>query len=186
MRLFLAINLDPDARRALHDAVTQLRDAAPGLLWTREDKLHLTLRFLGDTDDDAPHRIAPAMHEVAISHRRFPMALRHVGAFPDFRRARVVWLGADASARLELLHHDVETACHRLGFGLEGRPFRPHVTLARVRDRDGDAMRRLARVAKRLEFEWDVHVESVDLMRSTPGSGGSTYQRLNASPLAGG
>lgn len=184
MRLFLAIDLDADSKEALSEAIAPVRAAAPDLAWVREHKLHLTLRFLGEQPDAAAARIGPVMDLLAARHRAFDMRLRHVGAFPNFRRARVVWIGVEPSARLELLHHDVELACEQLGFGIEGRPFRPHVTLARVRERVDDAVRRsLARAARRVAFERDVVVERVDLMRSTPGDNQSTYERLNASPL---
>ena len=61
------------------------------------------------------------------------MVLQGIGAFPNFRRARVVWIGVEQEPRLELLHHDLELACEQEGFEVEGRPFRPHITLARVR-----------------------------------------------------
>ena len=135
MRLFLALDLDPDAKASLVASTADLRAQAPELSWTAESRLHLTLRFLGETPEDAASRIPAAIDAVATAHRAFSMRLRHVGAFPNFRRARVVWMGVEPEPRLELLHHDVELACDRLGFGIEGRPFRPHVTLARVRTR---------------------------------------------------
>ena len=186
MRLFLAIDLGADARAALHDATASMRAEAPGLSWVAEPKLHLTLRFLGEQPSDTPSRIAAPMDAVAARHRPFEMRLRHVGAFPNFRRARVVWMGVEPAPRLELLHHDVELACETLGFGVEGRPFRPHVTLARVKGHpDVEVMRPLARMGKGIEFEREVLVERVDLMESMRSAGGSAYTRLHGSPLGG-
>lgn len=184
MRLFLAINIDPAIRRAVADATEPLRVAAPSLAWIAEPKLHLTLKFLGETEPDAAARLGPAMDAVASRHRPFAMRLRHVGAFPNFRRARVVWMGVEPSPRLELLHHDVEVACADAGFPLDGRPFRPHVTIARVRQRPEEpVLRALSRAAKRVDYEEEMMVGSIDLMRSTQGSAGSSYDRLHASPL---
>ena len=187
MRLFLAISLDADTQRALYEAAAHMRNEAPDLSWTPEHKLHLTLRFLGDQPDAAAARIPAALDDVAGRHRPFDMELRRPGAFPNFRRARVVWMGVEPSPRLELLHHDVELACDALGFGVEGRPFRPHVTLGRVRGRaEETTMRRLSRAARKVEFEDTARVASIDLMRSTLGSGGSTYDRMHAAMLGGG
>src|SRR4051812_29843464 len=111
-----------------------LRDSAPELSWVDESKIHLTLKFLGEQDESAIERVARAVDLVAYAHRSFDMRLGGVGAFPNFRRARVVWMGIAPEPRLELLHHDTEVACEELGFELEGRAFRPHLTLARVRD----------------------------------------------------
>lgn len=184
MRLFLALDLDADAKAALSAAAAPLRAQAPGLAWTAGHKMHLTLRFLGEQPEASAGRIPSALDDVARAHAPFPMRLRHVGAFPNFRRARVVWMGVEPDARLELLHHDVELACERLGFGLEGRPFRPHVTLARVRGTaNEEIMRPLARLAKRVDFEHEVMVDRIDLMQSVPARDGSTYERLHASHL---
>ena len=166
------------------DSTAALRTQAPALAWTAAPRLHLTLRFLGETTDEAAQRIPAAVDEVASAHRPFPMRLRQVGAFPNFRRARVVWMGVEPDPRLELLHHDVELACDRLGFGIEGRPFRPHVTLARVPASVGeDVMRPLARLARRVDFAREVGVDRIHLMRSVPGQAGVAYQRLHHSPL---
>ena len=89
--------------------------------------------------------------------------------------------------RLELLHHDVELACEALGVELEGRAFRPHLTLARVKGRPEEGeLRRLARAGRAVDFEEEADVRSIDLMRShTGGPGGSRYELLHPAPLHG-
>jgi RNA 2',3'-cyclic 3'-phosphodiesterase len=184
VRLFLAINLDASTRRAVYEAAAPLRAVAPGLAWVDESRLHLTLKFLDEQPETLVPAIAAAMDAAAARHVVVPSGLEEFGAFPNFRRARVVWIGMHADPRLELLHHDVEVAGEGLGFAIEARPFRPHVTLARVNHADADALRGLAREAKRasgVRFETTVH--SIDLMRSTLGPGGPVYERLHASPL---
>lgn len=184
MRLFLAINLDPALRRAVVDATAPLRDAAPGVAWVAEPRIHLTLKFLGEQPSERAEQIAAALRTVAARHRTMELELGGIGAFPSFRRARVVWMGIEAEPRLELLHHDVEVACERLGFELDGRAYRPHLTLGRVKGRASeDAMRALARAAKRVNFRGASSVETVDLMHSKPAPSGARYARLDAAPL---
>jgi RNA 2',3'-cyclic 3'-phosphodiesterase len=194
VRLFLAINLDVETRRAMFAAAEPLRTVAPELAWTRDDKLHLTLKFLGEQPDAAAATLGSALDNVAARHRPFTVSVRHVGAFPNFRRARVVWMGVDPGPRLELLHHDVEVACEELGFALEGRAFRPHITLARVRrPLPEPRLRQLARAAKKVDFAGEFDVGSIDIMQSSLGSaresggaagtGSSIYTRLHAAPL---
>lgn len=184
MRLFLAINLEPGVRRALMDATAPLRTAAPTLSWLDETRLHLTLKFLGEQPDDVVSRLAASVSDVASRHKPFAIRLTEIGAFPNFRRARVVWMGIGQEPRLELLHHDVEIACQSLGFELEGRAFRPHLTLARVTHRrDLDELRRLSRVAKRVEFDEETGVESIDLMQSHLDGPVARYERLHAAQL---
>lgn len=187
MRLFLAINLPGNVRREVVRATEPLRDAAPALSWVDESRLHLTLKFLGEHPDTGVQPVQEATAAVAARHRQLVLELGGVGAFPGFRRARVLWLGIEQSPRLELLHHDVEVAFGELGFEVEGRAFRPHLTLARVRDRLDEPMARaLSRAAKRIEYRADVVVQAIDLMGSELGPGGPTYTTLASAPLRSG
>ena len=184
MRLFLAINLAADVKTRIDQAMEPLRGAAPALRWVTADRLHLTVKFLGEQ----PASIVPALAETVDAavgrHGDAPLALGGVGAFPNFRRARVVWLGVEPHPRLELLHHDVEEACAALGFEPEGRPFRPHLTVARVPGGTTEpALRALSRAARTARFAETVNVESVDLMVSELTSAGPRYQLLHVSAL---
>jgi RNA 2',3'-cyclic 3'-phosphodiesterase len=187
VRLFLAINLDPVLRGGIHRAMEPLREAAPSLSWIREPLLHFTMKFLGEQDESLVPSLRDAMRAVAATHREIELDLGGIGAFPNLRRPRVVWMGVAAEPRLELLHHDVEVACEQLGLPVEGRPFRPHLTLARVRERPSvDELRALSRAAKQMDQHETMVVESIDLMLSelaqTPGTG-TRYTRLAAAPL---
>ncbi|MEX2180370.1 MAG: RNA 2',3'-cyclic phosphodiesterase [Gemmatimonadaceae bacterium] len=184
MRLFLAINLDPRVSREIVRETGALRAMAPGLRWVDEARLHLTLKFMGERPDEDVASIREALDRVAGRHRRIAMHVRHVGAFPNFRRARVVWIGVEQDARLELLQHDVEVECDARGFELDGRAFRPHLTLARVPEgTDRDVLVRLELAAQDVDLELECVVESIDLMRSTTAAGGSRYERLHAAAL---
>jgi 2'-5' RNA ligase len=170
LRLFLAVNLPEETRRSAWEATAPLRAAAPTACWVSSARIHLTLKFLDEQPDERVAEVVAAL-ELVERHRAFTVQIGGVGAFPNFRRPRVLWMGVTPEPRLELLHHDVEVACERLGMPLDGRPFRPHLTLARARDRkDADALKGLTRVAKAVEFEGEVRVESVDVMRSVLGA----------------
>jgi len=183
VRLFLAINLEPAVRRAIIHATSTLRDAAPTLSWVDESRLHLTLKFFGEQQADVVTPLSKSLDDVAARHRTFAMHLGDVGAFPNFRRARVVWMGIARDPRLELLHHDVEVACERQGFELEGRAFRPHLTLGRVKPRADQAeLRKLSRISRTIDFKEDSLVQSLDLMQSTLGAA-ARYACLHAATL---
>jgi 2'-5' RNA ligase len=186
MRLFFAIELDDALRTALDHAIVPLRAAEPGLAWVRSEKLHLTMKFLGDVSDAGAARLAAAADAVAAQHRPFEMVLGGVGAFPNFRRASVVWMGIESEPRLELLHHDLELACVDAGFTVEGRPFRPHITLARVRaPLSLDRARPFARAARRVAFAASGEVRALGLLESTLASSGARYGRVHAATLGG-
>lgn len=187
MRLFLAINFARDVGDAIADATAPLRDTAPSLRWSTAPRLHLTLKFLDRQPESVVPGLASAIDAVAARHFGFDLRVggdEHVvGAFPNFRRPRVVWLGVTNDPRLELLHHDVEVACDALGFPIEGRPFRPHITLARIADRvDATILRTLARAAKAIACDVESPVAAVDLMQSVTGKT-PVYERLHSSSL---
>ena len=168
-------------------ATDSLREAAPDLAWVREPLIHLTLKFLGEQPAEMVSQLQQSIDGVAARHRELVMELEGVGAFPNFRRARVVWLGIMPEARLELVHHDLEVACERLGFEVDGRPFRPHLTLARVKRGLGEpAARALSRAAKTVDFHSEFVVRSIDLMRSEMSPLGPTYTVLHEAPLRSG
>jgi 2'-5' RNA ligase len=187
LRLFLAINLTSEVRRDVAAATAALRDCVPELAWVREPLLHLTLKFLGEQPEERVGDIGAAITGVAGRHRELSMALGGIGAFPNFRRARVVWIGVGQDPRLELLHHDVEVACEALGFEVEGRPFRPHLTLARVRQPLAEERARaLSREAKRNAYHTEFMVRSIDLMRSDLSVEGPAYTTLVSAALRSG
>ncbi|MFI5257381.1 MAG: RNA 2',3'-cyclic phosphodiesterase [Gemmatimonadales bacterium] len=186
MRLFLALELERATTELLALALAPLRVSEPAIAWVPPDRLHLTLKFLGDADERRVVDIAGALESIGALHHPFEMALGGVGAFPNFRRPRIVWLGVESEPRLELLHHDLELACAELGYDVEGRPFRPHVTLARVRDPLPTARAlALARAARSIAVSVMEPVERLTLFDSTPGPAALRYRRLHAATLGG-
>jgi 2'-5' RNA ligase len=175
MRLFLALNLDPEVRRRCYAATQALRAAGPDVRWVDETKLHLTLKFLGEQPESLVPPLSAALDKAASQSRELDLELGAIGAFPNFRRPRIVWLGVAPDPKLELLHHDVEVACETLGLSVDGRPFRPHVTLGRVEKNDA-ALREAARGMKIRDVS---AVSSVDLMLSA----GGRYRVLHAAAL---
>jgi 2'-5' RNA ligase len=187
VRLFLAINLAPEIRAAIVDAAAPLREAAPDLRWTDAARLHLTLKFLDEQPESAVGAIAAATDQIAAKHYAFEMRVgdadHTIGAFPNFRRPRVVWIAVTKDPKLELLYHDTEIACEALGFALDGRAFTPHLTLARIADRvDATVLRKLERAAKKVTFDAESPVASVELMRSVTGSN-ARYEQVHTSAL---
>jgi 2'-5' RNA ligase len=186
MRLFFAIELGDALLELLDEITAPLREVAPELAWVPRERRHLTLKFLGDVEESAEPKLVEAAGCAAARHSPLEMYVREVGAFPNFRRARVVWIGVEQEPRLELLHHDLELACAEKGFEVEGRPFRPHITLARVRaPLPTERLRELARVARTVRTKAMVAVERITLFESTLAPTGARYRRVHAAPLGG-
>ena len=170
----------------LEAAIAPLRALEPGLAWVAPAKRHLTLRFLGEVDEPALPTLLELTDRLAATHRPFDMELAGIGGFPNLRRARVLWCGVDQEPRLELLHHDLELALDAAGYELEGRPFRPHVTVARMRTPlDAERGRALARAARKITFSATQHVAALTLLDSVLEPSGARYRRVHAATLGG-
>lgn len=171
----------------LYAAAAPLRDAAPALRWTPSERLHLTLKFLGNMPDAAVAPLGAALRGVAGAHSSVPLVIRGAGAFPTLRRPNVVWAGVEPATRLELLQHDVEVALAALGVPVEGRAFRPHVTLARVREPMArEEARLLTREVRRFRFDFQGEVSSLDLIQSSLSQRGAIHRRIMSATLRAG
>ncbi len=154
--------------------------------WLDDDHLHLTLKFLGEQPDASVGPLRAALLAAVSPHTVFTLDVGGLGAFPNLHAPRVVWMGVTPDPKLELLQHDVEGACAALGYPLDARAFRPHITLGRTRDHvaRNDA-RAIAAAARTVRFTATATAKSVDLMQSELGQQGARHTVLAALRLAG-
>jgi 2'-5' RNA ligase len=128
--------------------------------------------------------IVTGIEKSVAGTKRFVLSIRDLGAFPNARRPRVIWVGCEAVSPLELLQHRVEREMNELGFALEKRPFRPHLTLGRVkRDARSGDFRGIEGLLGKLAVQEQVEVVSVDLMQSELSRTGAVYSVRSAVPL---
>src|SRR5215471_3843364 len=130
MRLFVAIQIPDDIRSAFGLLIKELRIVQPQAKWVRAENLHLTLKFLGNTDPDKLQAAQAALASV-YSDESVQLAFRGLGFFPNEKKPRVFWAGLQASSNLAELAARIDQAMHGLDFPLERRPFVPHLILAR-------------------------------------------------------
>lgn len=177
MRLFLALDLPDDARRAIAATASD----APGLRRVPAEQLHVTLAFLGDVEPARLPAIVAAIEAVDRTGGPIVLSPKAIGTFPPRGPARVVvvHLGGDGVARLGRLQSDLAAALASLGFAPERRAFRPHVTVARVRD-SRRAPRDLVRPLDLPSFM----ATTLTLYRSTLAPAGATYQAVKRLELS--
>ena len=134
LRTFLAIDLPSTLQSAIGQNIRTVKRELPGLSWSKPENLHINLKFLGDTAENQVDQIRQVV-EPAISHvSSFVIELKGFGVFPDNRSPRVLWIGlGGALDSLVTLAGCVGRAVVSLGFPHEDRPFRPHLTVARVK-----------------------------------------------------
>lgn len=134
MRVFVALPLS-DAQRQSTALVRKqtMKPLSECLRWEQPDKLHLTLSFLGEVDADRVAILCRRLTEVAAKHPRFSWNLSGLGVFGNRGRSRVLWAGVHEPAGLLLpMQQAIQDVVLELGLSTDSRPFKPHITLARV------------------------------------------------------
>lgn len=181
-RAFVAVRPPEEVLEALAAAVEAGRPVRDGLRWEGPDHWHLTLQFLGPIARLAP--VVDALKAATAGCRSFPFRLGGAGAFPTARRARVVWVGAaEGAGEMVGLAGRIASGLGPVGYETEGRPFRPHLTLARLRV-PGDVGPVLAAVGPEAVGPTFTVGEAV-LYESRLSSQGATYAVLERFPLRG-
>jgi 2'-5' RNA ligase len=178
MRLFVALELPVSVRAALGDVAARLRPASgSGVRWTDPNGMHLTLKFIGEWEATRLDSVRGALGGI---HAAQPIeaAFRGIGWFPNARHPRVLWAGVEAGSGLAALAEEIERALEPLGIPRESREFRPHLTLARIKDEA--RLEGLRREVERLgapEFGRTSYAE-FDLMESKLHPKGAVYTRV--------
>jgi len=181
VRLFVALDLPDDVRRALGDLIARLKKLCHEARWVRPEAMHLTLKFIGHAirDDDRAKFASLRTALAAIqSDRPVEMQFRGVGFFPSARRPRVAWCGVEASPNLAKIANDIEAALEPLGIPRESREYVPHLTLARFESPKGLAP--LIQAAEELQaFDFgSAHATEFYLYESVLHRSGAEYKRL--------
>ena len=175
LRLFVGIGFPPTLKLQL----SLLRSGVPGAKWVDPGNFHLTLRFIGETDEVVASDIDDAL--LRLRARRFTLQLAGTGVFGD--RPRSLWVGVERSPELVALRDKIEQALIRAGLPPEQRKFAPHVTLARLHNPALDQLRGF--LAANAQFRADpLPVEGFSLIASFQTKAGSVYEDQAEYPLA--
>jgi 2'-5' RNA ligase len=135
LRTFIAIELSQDVRQRAADLITRLARTGVKVKWVESDKMHLTLKFLGDVSQEQIPTVCSTVADAVRGTGTFSIDCRGAGAFPRVSRPRTVWLGFGAGTeQLVRLQEVIDKALAKVGFPREGRKYKPHLTLGRVRD----------------------------------------------------
>lgn len=184
MRLFVALDFSDSVRAGIAEFCEALRAEFPSARWVRSEGIHVTLKFIGEVNEDRAVQIEKALSTVN-SAAPVEMSFRGTGFFPNERRPQVLWIGINATPNLAELVAQVETRLEPLGISRESREFIPHLTLARIEETRGieklrDALRRRGPV----NFG-TVRTNELYLYRSELGRGGAKYTRIRTFTFGG-
>ncbi|UVT17509.1 MAG: RNA 2',3'-cyclic phosphodiesterase [Nitrospira sp.] len=147
IRAFLAVEIDDEVRAGLSHVQQDLKrrlalhpSKDTRMTWGQPNSFHLTIRFLGDTDEQLIGHMRDAMAIVRQSHPTIQIPLDQLQAFPNARQPRVLWVGPSeqwlqsaAATQLTAFHQAIESRCRSFGFAPDDKPFMPHLTLARIK-----------------------------------------------------
>jgi RNA 2',3'-cyclic 3'-phosphodiesterase len=183
LRLFIAIDIPEQIRKAIGELLDILKKYDADVKWIPPENIHLTLKFLGSTPDSIVTRIQEALLPLVSSYEPFYITIRSTGVFPNKKYPRVIWIGIVDSDILKELRDRIENAMSLLGFQREDKAFHPHLTLGRVQ-----AQRGMISLMGELELFHDrqfgtFRVDQVKLMKSELKPKGAEYRCLHTIPF---
>lgn len=137
-RLFIAIELNKSVTQELDRLCRRLQHKYDlndrAIKWVKSSNIHLTLKFLGDVVDGDIPSVCDTLTEVAEQFNPFDFEIADCGYFPPKSAARILWAGIqEGQEDLQALAEVIDMAYNALGFPLENKPFRAHLTLARIK-----------------------------------------------------
>jgi len=184
LRCFVAVDVDEHVRGQIAELSGKLRTPGIKASWVRPENLHLTLRFLGDITDEQRVAFAARLRSGLQHAEALTLQVSGVGAFPNVRRPSVVWAGLrEAAGSLEPIVNAAEDAAQAIGLKKETRPFKAHITLARVRQTK-DLQPLSGKLMHHAEFRGDEFaVPHVSLLMSELTPQGAVYTTLEEYPL---
>ena len=179
IRTFVAISLPSMLIDRLDQLISEMRSLSRGVKWVKPQAIHLTLKFLGNLTPDELERAFTGMN---LAQNKYPepftLQVQGTGCFPSERKPRVLWVGLSGvdMPKLNSIQELIELELSRQGFPAEERPFKPHLTVARIKEnRDLNAM-----MDKFVQYDFptvDLPVEEIHVMRSELRTEGAIYSR---------
>lgn len=178
MRLFIAMPLPEKIEESLAKVIFDLKQTRSKVKWVAPKNIHLTLKFLGDTDEQKVPEITDVIKKVGSAYKMVISEINKLGAFPNMRRPRVIWAGlAGGIDTLAEIAGKIENEMEKAGFEKENRPFKSHLTLGRVKDNFGIA--ELTDAVEKYDFTPEkVVFDRIVLFKSTLTRQGPIYERL--------
>ena len=136
IRAFLAIEPPENVLQEISHLQEKLKREIRGRIsWAKPPGQHMTLKFFGDISQDDVKNICASVQKQIVSESKLNLKIEKLGVFPDDRRPRVLWCGVTGDVeRLITLQKKLDGDFAAIGFPSEDRPFRAHLTLARIKD----------------------------------------------------
>jgi len=186
IRSFLAIELPNPIIKKIEEVQGDLRSTRADVRWVNPEKIHLTLKFFGNIEESRIDLILKSIEEPIRNTLPFSLRVLGIGAFPNLKNPRVVWMGlVDGKDVLTSFQKQIENQLGKIGFQSEDRPFHPHLTLGRMKSSRGKE-ELVAKMEKHKEEGFgDFQVGRLVLFKSDLRPTGPIYTPLRESKLGG-
>jgi 2'-5' RNA ligase len=185
LRTFVSVPITDTVALFLRQIQRQLQLLVANMRWVAPENIHLTLKFLGDIETSQVHAVVEQMDKAAASFAPFWLNAQGVGVFPNFRNARILWVGlAGDCNRLGAIHATLESGLESVGFRRASRGFRAHLTIGRTRRRVAPQTLETSLNPLTGAASEAFRVDRLVLYKSTLKPSGAEYTRLHTSRLA--
>jgi 2'-5' RNA ligase len=175
-RLFIALEIPEEIR----DRIISIRDSVYGeggqVKWEPKEKLHITLKFLGDTDITIIEGIRSFLAETIAKHSAMELEFNKFGMFYREAKPSILWLGMNKNVALKELFLELEKGLSAFGFNMEKRDFKPHLTILRIKGKEDT--NKLNKLVAEPETGLKFKGEKITLFKSTLLSSGSVYEAV--------
>jgi RNA 2',3'-cyclic 3'-phosphodiesterase len=183
-RIFIAIKVEPGAELLKMISTVKELLGAENIKWVDPANIHITLAFLGDTQEKRIKNLDNMLKESCRGYHEFDFLLAGTGVFKNFRDPRVIWVGIKSQEKLSKLYDIIAYGLNEIGMGIEKRQFRPHLTLGRVKSvKDTENLKKVLEKFRDTEFQ-KVLVKEVILFESILLQTGPIYKSLDIFPLS--
>lgn len=181
MRTFIAIELPQEIKDTLGRLQAKLKVAGADVKWVEPKNIHLTLKFLGEIDEQAVSRISSSLEEVCRAGKPFTIELSSLGAFPDAASPRIIWIGLKrGNKEVKEIFQNIEKHLAILGIPREEREFSAHITIGRTRSgKNRQELTKLLLAPAQNLSEWQFQVSKITLFKSTLTPRGPIYEVIN-------
>ena len=186
IRAFIAVEIDAPHKEKLSALISYLKKSNASVKWVTENQMHLTLKFLGNIGQENVQKISGVLKATAGDFSTFNILFSKIGAFPNYERPRIIWLGIEKGKEsLKLLNNKVECELEKIGFSKEKREYKAHLTLGRVKSlKNIPGLSRLINEAD-LQFQDEIKIDKLILFQSTLTPKGAIYTPLTQQSFVG-
>jgi len=182
-RVFIAVKVDPEGELLRMISTLKSVLTAEKIKWVDPVNIHITMAFLGDTEDDKIKILSGMLKDKCSGFHEFDFILSGAGVFKNYRDPRIIWAGIKSPEKLYALENKIAEGLKSTGFLIEERQFKPHLTIGRVKSvRDIENLKNILERYSDIQFQ-NVEVKEVILYESILMLTGPIYKPLGSYSL---